>query len=620
MPAPPAIAIVSLACRFAEAASPDELWRNVLDGRRSFRAIPPERLDIARYAAEVVGEADSITPVHAALLTDWRFDCAHFRIPKRTFESTDLSHWLALELAAGALDAIGGVGRLERSRTAVIVANTLAGEFSRAALLRLRGPFLDDLLARSARRAELAPEAAERLRRHFASELRHHFSDPNEESLAGGLANTIAGRIANYFDLHGGAYAVDGACASSLLAIADAANLIVSGQAEAVLAGAVDLSLDPFELVGFSRNGALAKDDMRVFGARANGFWPGEGGGFAVLMREDRALASGLSPMVRLRGWGLSTDGAGGLTRPSAAGQLLASRRAYDMAAVDPNDVAFIEAHGPGTAVGDPIEVRALASLRQGAQAPLPIGSIKANIGHTKAAAGFAGLIKAATALQHGIIPPHVGCGAPHPVFAELDHCVRPAIIPEPITGPAVAGVSSFGFGGVNLHVVIEGASTSARSASAPVRALATPRPHDLELFAFAGGQDEVLQAIATLERRARTMALSELADAAAGLARRRGQGPVRAAVFASRPLELAAKLARAREAMVAERYDGAIDDGIFVGCPTSGPRVGFVFPGQASPSRPDGGLWPHCFDAAAAMQRKLPADAAPDTVAAAVV
>src|SRR4029077_18103223 len=116
----------------------------------------------------------------------------------------------------------------------------------------------------------------------------------------------------------------DGACASSLVALADAANLLVSGQVDAVVVAAVDLSLDPFELVGFSRNGALAADEMRVFDARSGGFWPGEGGACAVLMREKDALRPGLPVLARIRGWGLSSDGAGGLTRPSLEGQLLA--------------------------------------------------------------------------------------------------------------------------------------------------------------------------------------------------------------------------------------------------------------------------------------------------------
>jgi len=147
---------------------------------------------------------------------------------------------------------------------AAVVANTLAGAFGRASLLRMRGPFLDRLVSEAASGARLTEKAIVDLRQRFADSLRERLPPPTEDSLAGGLANAIAGCIANYFDFGGGAYSVDGACASSLVAVADAANLLVTGHADAVLVGAVDLSLEQFELVGFSRAGAFAKDDMRV--------------------------------------------------------------------------------------------------------------------------------------------------------------------------------------------------------------------------------------------------------------------------------------------------------------------------------------------------------------------
>src|SRR5262249_29466495 len=160
---------------------------------------------------EVVGEADSITDIKAGLLTDWQFDCARFRIPQPAFAAADLSHWLALEVAADAIDRAGGPNVLDRGRTAVLVANTLTGAFTRAALLRLRAPFLDDLLADAIGATGLDEAQSFAIRKRFNAALRERFPAPTEETLAGGLANTIAGRIANYFDLRGGAYAVDAA-------------------------------------------------------------------------------------------------------------------------------------------------------------------------------------------------------------------------------------------------------------------------------------------------------------------------------------------------------------------------------------------------------------------------
>ena len=258
MSRPASLAIVASACRFPDANSPAELWSNVIEGRRSFRAIPRQRLDLARYAAAAIGEADSITPVRAGLLSGWRPDPDTSRISHKTFDATDLTHWLALDIARDAFASIGGVDRLDRTRSAVVVANTLTGEFSRAALLRLRLPYLDDVLGSALAGETLEAGVATRLRTQFAAALRRSFADPNEDSLAGGLANTIAGRIANHFDLKGGCYSVDGACASSLVAVADAGNLLITGQADAVLVAAVDLSLVPFELIGFSRISSTA--------------------------------------------------------------------------------------------------------------------------------------------------------------------------------------------------------------------------------------------------------------------------------------------------------------------------------------------------------------------------
>jgi enediyne polyketide synthase len=468
-----ATAIVSLACRYPDAATPEALWQNALEGRRAFRSIPAERLDLARYAAEIVGEADSITGVKAGLLTDWQFDCSRFRIPQTAFAAADLTHWLALEVAADAIDRAGGPDVLDRDRTAVVVANTLTGEFSRAALLRLRAPFLDEILAEAIGAIGLDEAQSSTLRKRFSAALRERFPAPTEETLAGGLANTIAGRIANYFDLHGGAYAVDAACASSLVAVADAANLLTLGAVDAVLVGAVDLSLDPFELVGFSRNGALARDDMRVFDRRSSGFWPGEGAAFLLMTREEEARRRALPVRALLRGWGVSSDGAGGLTRPTVDGQLRALCRAHEMAGTEPADIGYVEAHGTGTSVGDAIEVTALARWRNGAPGSLPIGSIKANIGHTKAAAGLAGLVKTVGALASGYVPPHVGCLVPHPIFEEIDGAVRPSLQGEawPAQVPRLAGVSGFGFGGINAHVVLE-------RNSAAGTAVVVPKPH----------------------------------------------------------------------------------------------------------------------------------------------
>lgn len=604
------IAILSMACRFPDAPSPGALWQNTLDGRRSFRAIAPERLPLADYDAGAVGTALSITPVLAGLLTDWRFDRSRLRVSRAAFEAADLTHWLALDTAGDALEQVGGAERLEKLRTAVIIGNTLTGEFSRTGQIPLRLPYLLSKVRAALDDDAVPREAVESTLDRLRAGILADFPAPSEETLAGGLANTIAGRIANHFDLHGGAWTVDGACASSLLAVGDACTRLAEGSIDLALAGGVDLSLDPFELVGFSRNGALAGDRMRVFDRRAAGFWPGEGCGIVVLANERAAGELDVEPLAYLSGWGVSTDGAGGLTRPAATGQGAALRQAYRRGRIDPAALGYIEAHGTGTAIGDPVEIRALADLVGTPDRPVPVGSIKANIGHTKAAAGVAGLIRAISAVREGVVPPHVGCEEPHPVFAETGDRLAPSLEPGawPRRGRRHAGVSGFGFGGVNAHLVVSGAP-SARPGPARPRA---PLPQDAELFLFSAETPQALAGrLSALGEAAGALSLSALADAAAHRAARCDMAaPCRAAITASRPDELMRKLDAAIGGLAGDDMPDAPDIGLGMYRPHRPPRIGFLFPGQAAPVRTGAGLWRRRFPASGTYLAELPASA----------
>jgi enediyne polyketide synthase len=639
------IAIVGMGCRFPDARSPDELWENVLARRQAFRRLPDERLRLDDYrqgaaparapapapagglaqAAEAAGAAaaadpDSIYLREAAVLAGWEFDRLQFRVAGATFRVTDLTHWLALEVAAATLADAGfedGAG-LPRDATGVLVGNTLTGEFSRAQLMRMRWPYVRRVLA-----AALAAEGWEAVRvEDFLARLepsyKAPFPAPTEESLAGGLSNTIAGRICNHFDLHGGGYTMDGACASSLLAVAQACSALAAGDLDVALAGGVDLSLDPFELIGFARAGALAAGDMRVFDARSAGFLPGEGCGFVALMRERQALAWGKRIHGVIRGWGISSDGHGGLSRPEAAGQRLAIARAYRRAGFDVGTVSCFEGHGTGTTVGDAAELAALAGSLRAAPAPSPppppaaIGSIKANIGHTKAAAGIAGLLKATLAVESQVLPPATGCEEPHAALAGADPVLRvlAAAEPWPAGRPLRAGVSAMGFGGVNAHVVVEGpAAARRRGLSARERRLAAP-PQDVELALLAGADAASLAAAARqLAELAPRLSRAELGDVAAALHRRwrdargadgdgsgsggaGGGGGWRAAIVAATPRELADRTALLigwLERGVTRRLDPR--QGVYLGVAAPGatpPRVGLLFTGQGSPAYAD--------------------------------
>jgi enediyne polyketide synthase len=455
------VAIVGMACRYPDATTPRELWENVLGQRQSFRHIPPQRLCAEDYFSTDPSAADRTYSLEAAVIEGYEFDRVRFRISADTYRSTDIAHWMALDVASQAL-ADAGLGDHDvRETTGVIVGNTLTGELSRSNTMRLRWPYIRRVVART-----LVAEGWEGDRLAATlSEMEQRFKEPfppfGVESLAGSMSNTIAGRICNHFDFKGGGYTVDGACASSLLAVTNASVALVSGDLDLALAGGVDISLDPMELVGFAKLGAFAHERMRVYDRHSNGFWPGEGCGFLVLMREDDAAARGLRVYAVIRGWGIASDGSGGITRPEVEGQLLALRRAYRRAGYGIGSVPLFEGHGTGTAVGDTTELRALGIARREADPDAPpaaIGSIKANIGHTKAAAGIASLIKASMALSSELLPPTTGCEDPHPELL-VD---RPALRilrrgePWPLGQHVRAGVSAFGFGGIDTHVALE--------------------------------------------------------------------------------------------------------------------------------------------------------------------
>ncbi|MGD2113771.1 MAG: SDR family NAD(P)-dependent oxidoreductase, partial [Acidobacteriota bacterium] len=636
------VAVVGMACHYPDARSPERLWENVVAGRKAFRRIPPERLRIEDYDAATAGDADSIACTEAALLHDWEFDRVGFRVAGGSFRAADLTHWLALDVASRALADAGfpGAEGLPKDGTGVLVGNSLTGEFSRAQILRLRWPYVRRTLGAALAEEGWSPERTGELLDRIEGRYKEPFDPPGEETLAGGLANTIAGRICNHFDLGGGGYTVDGACASSLLAIANACSALVAGDLDVALAGGVDLSLDPFELVGFSRTGALSSGEMRVFDRHSQGFLPGEGSGVVVLMRLDEALARGCRVLAVVAGWGISSDGGGGLTRPESDGQLRALTRAYERAGFGPDEIALFEAHGTGTPVGDAAELAALSRLRRsaGARSPAAIGSIKALIGHTKAAAGVAGTIKTIQALRHEILPPTFGCETPHPILVEgLGGDGPPALRVVPRAEPwpeghtRRAGVSAMGFGGINSHLVLEAAvPRSARAGRqaeparlGPIERLLDRSPQEAELLVLsAGDAPDLAERARTLADEAEGLSRAELTDLAGELSEADSERPVRCAVVARNPGEAARRLRRAAARLSGEGpgsraggdsspgLDPGLDPskGVLVGRAAPRPRIGFLFPGQGAPLHRGGGAWTRRFEEAEEVYRRAAA------------
>ncbi|MGK5671606.1 type I polyketide synthase [Micromonospora sp. URMC 106] len=625
------IAVVGLACRFPDAAGPGQLWENALAGRRAFRRLPDERMRAADYWSPDPAAPDRYYAGNAAVIEGYEFDRVAFKVSGSTYRSTDLTHWLALDMAAQALADAGfpdGDG-LPRERTGVVVGNTLTGEFTRAGMMRLRWPYVRRVVG-----AALGGQGWDDDRvAGFLADLERSYKAPfaeiTEDSLAGGLSNTIAGRICNHFDLHGGGYTVDGACASSLLSVVTACRSLTDLDVDVAVAGGVDLSIDPFEMVGFAKTGALASDEMRVYDRRSNGFWPGEGCGMVVLMRERDALAQGRRIYASVAGWGVSSDGRGGITRPEAAGYRLALRRAYQRAGFGVDTVPLFEGHGTGTAVGDGTELRALSEERRAADPDADraaIGSIKGMIGHTKAAAGVAGLIKAVLAVHHQVIPPTVGCVEPHPELTAERPALRAVRRAEewPAGAPQRAGVTAMGFGGINTHLVVDGpARPRRRSLDRRTQQLARSVQDAELLLVDADTRDELHERLADLRSMVSGLAFAELGDLATTLHRGQRGRAYRAAVVVRSPEDAERALGLAARASAPDGAGALVDParGVFLGRVTRPARVGFLFPGQGSGRGWGGGALRRRFTEVDDVYRaagKLPVDGAAGSTASA--
>lgn len=592
------IAVVGLGCRYPGTEGLRSLWENILTRRRYFRNLPEQRLPLSEYYDADPAIPDRTYGSQAAVIDGFEFDWINWRIPKTAFDSTDIVHWLALETANQALKDAGYLReQVPTQKTGVIVGNTLTGEQTRFNTMRLRWPYVRRALQAAAHVRQMSPAAIEALLETMEGVYKSVFPPITEDSLAGGLSNTIAGRICNTFNLDGGGYTVDGACSSSLLAVTTAATALVNGDLDLALAGGVDVSLDTFELIGFAKTGALTATDMSVYDRKASGFIPGEGCGFVVLKRLEDARANGDYVYAVLNGWGISSDGKGGITAPSKDGQAKALQRAYERAGYSPHKLDFIEGHGTGTPVGDHVELEGIASAvsAAGEIAPRSIGvtSFKSIVGHTKAAAGVGGLIKAVMAVNQRIIPPTAGCKDPNPVFQSSVRCAYPVLTGaiRPPTDVLYAGVSAMGFGGINSHVTLSSADAPAPHLK-PIleeRTLLVSN-QDTELFILsASSVTALLELNQALIRQASGISLAELTDFAVDLTQTLDASqPIRAAILTSTPKELIERLQQLEHLLrdsppSPEEIKAFPQQSIWISNRVKRSRVGFLFPGQGS-------------------------------------
>jgi enediyne polyketide synthase len=596
------IAIVGMGCWLPGAADPRHLWENVLARRREFRRMPDNRTPLADYYDASGQDPDRFYQSKVAVLDGFVFDWASYRVPESSYLRTDVCQWLALEIAHRAIQDAGfSRAAVPKDRTGVFIGNTCTGEGMRSNSLRLRWPVVHRALSKAGDLQRVPAAALAAFVKTAEDCYKSIFPDINEDFVAGSISATIAGRICNYFDFHGGAFVIDGACASSLATVVTAANMLASNDLDLALAGGIDVSLDPFELVGFSRNGALSKGEIRPYDRRGEGFIAGEGGGMVLLKRLEDAQRDGDAIYAVIRGWGIASDGRAGIMQPVASQQAAAISRAAARAGCKLQDLDFIEGHGTGTRAGDRTELEglALAMAMEGAPSGAAlarrcgIGSLKSLIGHTKATAGIASLIKAVAAVNRRVVPPTAGCDEPNEAFNGAAAHLFPIRCGEVHAPDTVmrAGVSAFGFGGINTHIIVEsGGPPSSRLASRIDERALLVATQESELFVFGGSTpDELIRRVDVVAGDARLLSQSDLADLAAALAEELPPAmSVRAAVIAGTAEELAEKLVELRRVLesnsaISARRWVAPCKGVYVAKARNVGRIGFLFPGQGS-------------------------------------
>ncbi len=423
------VAVVGMGCRFPGGANnPEDFWDMLDQGVDAVSKVPADRWDEGLFY-----DPDDSTPGkaycrHGAFINEVdKFDCGFFGISPEEAKSLDPQHRLLLELSWEALESGGfDISALKGSRTGVFVGMDTNDYF----------------------------------KAHLGS------GDPNkiDEYSVGGIAFSAAtGRLSYFYDFHGPCMTIDTACSSSLVALHLAINSLQTGESDMAMAGGVDLILTPESYIGFSKIKALSvKGRCRPFDDDADGYTKGEGGGIVVLKRLSDAQRDGDNILAVLKGSAVNQDGeSSGLTAPNALAQKEVINMALDSAGLSPDDVDYIEAHGTGTRLGDPIEARALGMVFNGKRVKTLIGSVKSNIGHLQAASGIASVIKVILAMQHGRIPASLHFDKPSSnipwdelpveVCAKQRAWLRNGKL-------CSAGVSSFGFSGTNSHIILQSA------------------------------------------------------------------------------------------------------------------------------------------------------------------
>jgi acyl transferase domain-containing protein/acyl carrier protein len=538
------IAIIGIGCRFPGAKGPEAFWQLLRDGVDVITEVPADRFDQhAFYDADPTVPGKMNTRWGGFLAQVDQFDPDFFGISPREAVRMDPQQRFLLELAWEALQDAGQVPEQLAGSAVGVFMGIATNDYGRQQWNDLKG-------------------------------IDAYAGTGNALSIA-------ANRISYLYDFRGPSLAVDTACSSSLVAVHLACSSLRNGESTLALAGGVNLILSPAIAINFTKAGAMAPDGRcKAFDARANGYVRSEGAGVVVLKPLSKALADSDPIYAIIRGSAVNQDGrSNGLMAPNPLAQEAVLREAYRQAGVSPGQVQYVEAHGTGTLLGDPIEAKALASVlgvdRPPGQ-PCALGSVKTNLGHLEAAAGVAGLIKVALALKHREIPPslHFESPNPHIQFDEIPLRIQTALTPWPAQSEAAsAGVSSFGFGGTNAHVVLQEAPAAASGMPTAKRENAT------HLLPLSARSPQGLRALARAYQNflAEPEAAAALPDICYTASARLSHHDQRLAVVGNSPEQMTERL----EAFLHSETRPGLSSGRKLSARSR--KLVFVFPGQGS-------------------------------------
>ena len=603
-----AVAVVGVGALLPDAPDAPSFWKNLCDSRYSITEVPPERWSVDEYYDPNPASPDKTYSKIGSWIRGYSFDWQRYSVPPKVAGAMDQGQQWAVTIAAEALADYGLPGRaLDLERTGVVLGSALGGERHYLTTLRVTFPELRHALEGVEAFSQLAPDLRRTIVERWQEEVRKHLPPVTADSMPGELANIISGRVANLLNLRGPSFITDAACASSLAAVEAARDLLVGHQCDAVITGGVDRNMGASTFVKFSKIGALSATGSRPFGEGADGFVMGEGAAAFLLKRLADAERDGDRIYAVIRGAGASSDGKGkGITAPNPTGQKLAVQRAWQDAGVDPATAGMVEAHGTSTKVGDVVEIESLASCFASAgRGAIALGSVKSNVGHLKAGAGAAGLLKTVLAIHHRQLPPTLNAARPNPAIDfpatpfTLNHQLRDW--PRANGTPRRAGLSAYGFGGTNFHLVVEehvpGMLDTQRKATVSV-------PAGMPAAAGTPAAAPVAAPGKTPMRGLLALGAPTVADLRARLARelaRVKEGAVPAVAAPSRGdlcarerivvdfeagPDLVDKLERARRALETDApaaWRPFANQGVFRGSGQPAGKVAFLFPGQGS-------------------------------------